>query len=211
VSHSSDAFYFYCTTRNRVIICRDVKWLDWHGTSALDEIKHLMENENIPNDSRTGGTVIELLHDSDEEDDQLWRDNATSEPIAQSPAGRSERPAGREEPPAGREEPPAGRNEKRVAAHGTCDTKTFFNPIENATETVLQVSLSSHPGTPRNDKEAKTCKERELRKEGRAKEYDNFSKAKEYDNYSKREAWQHMDRGSVAPTKRSWERRTSTK
>jgi hypothetical protein len=28
VSHSSDANYFYCTTTNRVIISRDVKWLD---------------------------------------------------------------------------------------------------------------------------------------------------------------------------------------
>jgi hypothetical protein len=108
VSHSSDALYFYCTTTNRVIISRDIKWLDWHGTSALDGIKHLMENKNTPNDSSTGGTTIELLHDSDEEDDQLGRENATPEPIAQPPSGRNE-------PPTGREEPPAGRNEERVA------------------------------------------------------------------------------------------------
>jgi hypothetical protein len=61
----------------------------------------------------------------------------------------------------GREEPPAGRNEEHVA-RAMRKLDTFYNPTENATETVLQVSLSSDPGTPRNDKEAATCKERKL-------------------------------------------------
>jgi hypothetical protein len=44
VSHSSDAFYFYCTTTNRIIISRDVKWLEWHGTSALTSITQAKTN-----------------------------------------------------------------------------------------------------------------------------------------------------------------------
>jgi hypothetical protein len=82
VSHSADASYFYCTATNRVIISRYVKWLDWHGTSALNGITHMLEADNTPNDPGTGGTTIELLNASDEENDQLGRENATPEPIA---------------------------------------------------------------------------------------------------------------------------------
>jgi hypothetical protein len=168
-----------------------VTWLEWHGTSAITGISHLVEGETTPNESGTGGITIELLDDSDEEDDQLGRENATPETIAQPPAGRIESPAGREEPPAGREEPSTGRNEECVAREMR-KLDTFYDPTENATETVLQVSMSmsSDPGTPCNDKEAGTCEERELWDEGRAKEYENFSI---------REAWKHVDRGSLAP------------
>jgi hypothetical protein len=79
------------------------------------------------------------------------------------------------EPPAGREEPPTGRNVERVGLEMR-KSDTFYNPTENATETALQVCLSSDPGAPRNDKEAGTCEERELWVEGRDKEYDNSPK-----------------------------------
>jgi hypothetical protein len=161
-----------------------------------------VEAENT-SDSRTSGPTIELLDDSDEEDDQLGRENATPEPIAQPSTGRNEPAAGREEPPAGREEPPAGRNEpadeETAAPESTRPERvarelrkldTFYNQTENTTETVLQVSLSSDPGTPHNDKQAGTCEERDLWKAGRDKEYDNFIK---------RSAWKHVDRESLAP------------
>jgi hypothetical protein len=126
-----------------------VKWLDWHGSSALTRLSHPVEDDANPNSSTTGGIAIEILDDSDEEDDQLWRENATPEPSTQPPAGRRiESPAGREEHLAGREEHPAGRNEERVAREMR-KLDTFYNPTdpsENANETVLQVSMSSIPG-----------------------------------------------------------------
>jgi hypothetical protein len=193
-SHISDAYYFHCTTTNRAIISRDAKWLDWHGNSALNGITHLVEAEKTLNDSSTGGITIERLDDSDKEDTQLGRENATPEPIAQPPTGRNEPPAGREETA----------DEETAAPDSTCQERvarelrkldTFYNPTENATETVLQVSLSSDPGTPRNGKEARTCEERDSWKAGRDKEYDNFNK---------RNAWKEVDRAHF-PTKRSWE------
>jgi hypothetical protein len=65
-----------------------MKWLDWHGSSALTGLSHLVEAEANPKASSTGGIAIDLFDDSDKADDQLGRENATPAPIVQPPAGR---------------------------------------------------------------------------------------------------------------------------
>jgi hypothetical protein len=49
-----------------------------------------------------GGATIEILDDSDDEDDPLGRENATQEPIAQPPVGTNEPLAGMDKPLAGK-------------------------------------------------------------------------------------------------------------
>jgi hypothetical protein len=74
------------------------------------------------------------MRDFVKEDDQLGRVHATPEPIAQPPAGRNEPPV--KETAA----PDSTRLEREMRK-----LDTFYSPTEHATETVLQVSLSSDP------------------------------------------------------------------